>query len=215
MSTWTGSYLRRLDAVLVGPARARRDLVREAADHLEDATDAYLRAGYAPSEAERRAVADFGSLDQVAPAFQTSLAVASARRTTWLLFAVLAVQPFLWDGPIGVFASGAAPDGVLYRVLDTGVEWLGGLMLAASSVLLVATGFGNRYRRAGRGVARLVAGVALGAAVLITGSGIALTMIAGAPVAAHGLLLAMFIVAPMGVVAILAIRTRVAALERH
>ena len=78
-------YLAELDAALVGPRRVRRDLVREAGDHLEDATDAYRRAGRDSSEAERLAVRDFGTLDEIAPAFQTTLAVAASRRTAWLL----------------------------------------------------------------------------------------------------------------------------------
>ena len=91
-------YLAELDAALVGPARVRRDLVREAGDHLEDATEAYQRAGRDAGEAEHLALRDFGTLDEIVPAFQTTLAVAAARRTAWLLLGILAIQPFLWTG---------------------------------------------------------------------------------------------------------------------
>ena len=68
-------YVAALDSALNGPRRVRRGLVTEARDHLKDATDAYRRAGYETVEAERLAVADFGELDEVVPAFQTTLAV--------------------------------------------------------------------------------------------------------------------------------------------
>ena len=74
-------YVAALDSALDGPRRVRRGLVTEARDHLDDATDAYRRAGYETVEAERLAVADFGELDEVVPAFQTTLAVAASRRT--------------------------------------------------------------------------------------------------------------------------------------
>ena len=95
------AYVAALDRSLLGPRRVRRGLVQEARDHLDDASTSLSDAGYDRAEAERIAVADFGSLDQIVPAFQTTLAVASSRRTAWMLFAVLSIQPFLWDGPLG------------------------------------------------------------------------------------------------------------------
>lgn len=212
VSTAIVSYLRGLDDALVGPARARRELVREVGDHLEDAVEAYGRAGYDRPAAERQAVADFGSLDEIVPAFQTTLAVAAARRTAWLLFAVLAVQPFLWDGPIGLFATEADPGGVLYRILDVGVEWLGGLSFAVAVVLLAATGIGNPYRCAGRGVARLTSTVALVSAVSLTVTGATLALVGGVLVGKYGLLLVIFMAAPMSVLLVLGYRTRAASL---
>ena len=69
------AYLARLDAALVGPARTRRSLVREAADHLDDATAALVAAGWTEDDAARRAVEEFGPVAEVAAAFQTTLAV--------------------------------------------------------------------------------------------------------------------------------------------
>ena len=112
-------------------------------------------AGYDRAEAERIAVADFGSLDQIVPAFQTTLAVAASRRTAWMLFAVLAIQPFLWDGPLGP-DNGPPPTASLSRSSTTrrvGRRRDDRRALA----LLVATGVGNRWFAAGRGIARLTA----------------------------------------------------------
>ena len=148
-------YLAELDAALAGPRRVRRDLLQEASDHLDDATDAYLRGGYSRAEAERQAVTDFGTIDEVAPAFQTTLAVAASRRTAWILLGVLMVQPFAWDGPLSNHAE--PPDGLLFAILDKGVEYVGGAMIAAAVLLVIATGIGNRWFHAGRGIARLTA----------------------------------------------------------
>jgi hypothetical protein len=89
----TTHYLAALDRSLGGPSRVRRGLLREVGDHLEDATDAYRGAGYEQPEAERRAVADFGTIDQVLPGFRVTVAVASARRTALLLLVALGIQP--------------------------------------------------------------------------------------------------------------------------
>ena len=90
------------------------------------------------------------------PAFQTTLAVAASRRTAWMLLAVLSIQPFLWDGPLGP-DNGPAPDGAVFAILDHAVECGGGAMIIAALALLVATGIGNRWFSAGRGIARLTA----------------------------------------------------------
>ena len=189
-------YLAELDASLVGPARVRRDLVREAGGHLEDATDAYLRTGREPEEAERLALRDFGTLDEIVPAFQTSLAVAAARRTSLLLLGILSVQPFLWDGGLAS-ADSPAPDGLFYAVLDVFVEVVGGATIGAVVLLVLATGIGNRWFHAGRGIARLTGYVALGAAVLTKLSGIAMTVLSEGFSPLPWLMLGVFILVPM------------------
>jgi hypothetical protein len=199
-------YLADLDAALVGPGRVRRDLLQEARDHLTDATDAYRRAGYDTAEAERQAVADFGTVDEVAPGFQTTLAVASARRTAWLLLGILACQPFLWDGPLSV-SSAPAPDGLAYAVLDKGVEIIGALMITLAVLLVVASGIGNRWFHAGRGIARTTSFVAIGSAVLMKVTGISMALLNHGLGPAHWLMLFGCIVLPMSLTAISARRT--------
>ena len=200
------AYVAALDDALVGPARVRRGLVQEARDHLEDATDALRRAGHDRSYSEQQAVADFGALDEIVPAFQTALAVASARRTAWMLLVVLSAQPFLWDGPLGPVQK-PNPDGVVYSILDRGVEYGGGLMILFTLALVVATGVGNRWFAAGRGIARVTSFTALAAAVSIKVTGVSMLLLSSGGDPALWLLLVVFIVVPFSVTATQARRT--------
>ena len=199
------AYVAALDDALAGPARVRRDLVQEARDHLEDATDAFRRAGHDRSDSERLAVADFGELDEIVPAFQTTLAVAAARRTAWMLVAVLAIQPLLWDGPLG--PHGAAPDGWFFAFLDTSVEYVGGAMILVAIGLVLATGIGNRRYAAGRGIARITGFTTLGAAVMIKLMGVAMVLLSSGTQLGSWLLLLAFIVVPFSAAASQARRT--------
>ena len=202
----TASYVRHLDAALVGPRRSKRELLREAGDHLEDATEAYCAAGYDADAARAMAVADFGTVEEIAPSFQTTLAVASSRRTAWMLFGVLAIQPFLWDGPLG--PNHPDPEGLFYAILDSAVEYGGGLMILASVTLLVLTGIGNRWFAAGRGIAKVTSITAITSAVSIKLTGIAMVLLSGGLDEPGVLvLLAVFIIVPMSVTASHARRT--------
>ncbi|MBU2664787.1 hypothetical protein KOI35_14895 [Actinoplanes bogorensis] len=163
------TYVARLDAALVGPRRARRDLLQEAADHLDDATEALVGAGYPEAEARARAEADFGPVDVVAAGYQTTLAVAASRRTAWLLLAALIGQPFLWDEGIDLIglAHGSAPGTRTYAVLNETIEVVGGLMLLGAVAAVVAAGIGNRWVHAGRRIARATAALTLVAVVFL------------------------------------------------
>ncbi|MGL5819321.1 MAG: permease prefix domain 1-containing protein [Phycicoccus sp.] len=204
------AYLTRLDAALVGPRRARRSLIAEAAGHLEDATDAFAGTGLTPDAAARRAVTDFGDVELVAPAFQETLTVASSRRTAWLLLLALGYQPFLWDSGIDLSATlhetPPDPGSVLYATLDRGIELAGGLLIAAALLAVLATGVGRRWLPTARPVARATAAIAVAAAVVLPGLAAAMTVLSGAPIAfwAAGTLL---MAVPMAVVAASAHRT--------
>jgi hypothetical protein len=200
------AYVTALDHSLVGPRRVRRGLVQEARDHLDDASAALSDAGYDRAEAERIAVADFGDLDEIVPAFQTTLAVAASRRTAWMLLAVLSIQPFLWDGPLGP-DNGPSPDGAVFAILDHAVEYGGGAMIIAALALLVATGIGNRWFSAGRGIARLTAITTLVSATSIKLIGMAMVVLSSGTEPTAWLLLALFILVPFSVTASQARRT--------
>lgn len=200
------AYVTALDRELIGPRRVRRELVQEARDHLDDAAAAYCRAGHDRADAERLAVDDFGDLDEIGPAFQTTLAVASSRRTAWMLLAVLSIQPFLWDGPLGPHR--ADPDGLFYSILDHAVEYGGGLMILTAVALLVATGIGNRWFAAGRGIARFTSITAIVAAVSIKATGIAMVLLStGTSEPMVWLMFGVFILVPFSVTAAHARRT--------
>ncbi|WP_344104053.1 permease prefix domain 1-containing protein [Myceligenerans crystallogenes] len=201
------TYLDELGKALVGPARVRRDLLREAAGHLEDATEAHAAAGLTETDAAARAVADFGSVAEVAPGFQTTLAVASARRTAWLLFGVLVVQPFLWDGGLIRFDSTPAPGGPLYATLGTAVETTGAVTMALAALLLVATRIGARRAGTGRSLAVATAGVAMISAALMVGTGLALTALGAGRDPAGWILVTALVVVPMGFITASARRT--------
>lgn len=204
-------YVVRLGAALVGPRRARRDLLREVADHLEDASEAYVRAGLTEAEAGARAVADFGTVAEVAPGLQTTLAVASSRRTVALLLTVLGVQPFLWDsglaGLLGLDGAASEPSGRVYAVLDGLVEYGGGVVMAGALLLLVGCGIGNRWFHAGPRIALVTGWFGLAAAVVLPLIGLAMTALAARAEAGAWLLLVALLVAPLVLVGVSARRT--------
>ena len=179
------AYVAALDQSLVGPRRVRRGLVQEARDHLDDASTSLSGPGTTAPRRSGSRCADFGSLDQIVPAFQTTLAVAASRRTALMLFAVLAIQPFLWDGPTGA-GQRPAPGRPVLHVLDRGVEYGGGLMILTSLALLVAPpGSATDGSHAGRGIARLTSFTTIGAAVSMKLTAVAMVLLssAGSPVA--------------------------------
>lgn len=175
-------YLRRLDAALVGPRRARRSLVTEAADHLEDATDALVGAGCHRDDAARRAVDDFGTVAEVAPGFQETLVVASSRRTAWLMLLAMIGQPFLWDKGVHLAASleVGSSDAWGYHALDEAIELTGSLVIVGALLAMLATALGARWVRVRRPVARATGSFALGGAIVVAAECVALTAISGA-----------------------------------
>src|SRR5207244_7286136 len=78
-------YVAGLGAALRGPRRVKADLLVEARDSLVDAAEAYRAEGATQAEADRQAVAEFGTLAEIVPAYQAELAVAQGRRTALLI----------------------------------------------------------------------------------------------------------------------------------
>lgn len=175
------SYLHDLDRALVGPRRVKAGLIREADDHLTDASEAYLEAGYDADAAVARAVDDFGPVDEIAAAFQTTLAVAASRRTAWILLGALAIQPFLWDGGLNLSErhrpTADAQPGLAF--LDMAIEVLGGMVMVGAVLAILGTGIGNRWFRAGRTIARVTAVFTLAACALVTSTAVSMVLLAG------------------------------------
>jgi hypothetical protein len=143
--TTVEAYLSELDATLRGPRRVKADLLAEARDSLDDAAEAYRRAGADACVARAKAVADFGGVAEVAPGYQAVLSVAQGRRTALLVFGVLAMQPFVW-GPAGPsFASGQSSPGGVFELVDTVIETLGAVGMGLSLLGVLACGTGVRY----------------------------------------------------------------------
>lgn len=140
------AYVAGLGRALRGPRRLRRDLVAEARDGLVDAAEAYEEAGLARPEAERRAVADFGDVAEIAPGYQAELTVAQGRRTVLMLIAVVAAQPLLWRGWWPWFKSyPEAAGGPAYRLLNEAMPWIGGGTILAAILAALTLGLGSRY----------------------------------------------------------------------
>jgi hypothetical protein len=142
-------YIGGLSTRLVGPRRAKRDLIGEARDGLVDAVDAYVDAGLTPAEAASRAVADFGRYPQVVPSFQTELAALQGRRTA-LLVAIsmptaMMLSRLMWTGGP---SSGPAPSH--YMVLAHAFDVLQVTAAIMAALTLLGYGWGSRYLPAER-----------------------------------------------------------------
>jgi hypothetical protein len=161
-------YVAELERALVGPRRAKRELLREVRDHLTDSVEAYSDAGLDEAAAQRRAVADFGRVAEIREEYQTELAVAQARRTALLSLAVIAVQPVVWQEGWPWFAGDAdQSDGAFYSVLDRILESLGGVAIALAVLVVLACGVGSRYRPARRSTVRLTGVLTLATCVTL------------------------------------------------
>jgi hypothetical protein len=75
------AYLDELGARLLGPRRRRAQILAELGDGLNQATDQHLNAGMSAQQSQAAAVAQFGSPEAVADAFEGELATVYARRT--------------------------------------------------------------------------------------------------------------------------------------
>ncbi|MFF5174335.1 permease prefix domain 1-containing protein [Micromonospora sp. NPDC000089] len=167
--------LRELDDRLRGPARVKHELLVELRDALTDAAEAYRAAGLSAVEAERRAVAEFGSPVRLAPAYQAELAAAALRTlsTRALLVALLLVAAgdLTWRG--SSWSDGPRPPaGYLLLSASMHVIWLtaAGLALAA----LAAGALGARRGRAEPPGGRLLGWGLTGVLVVGVTSGLAL-----------------------------------------
>jgi hypothetical protein len=161
-------YLHELERRLHGPAAARAELLAEARDSLHDSVEAHRCAGLGAGVAERRAVAEFGALDEVAPGYQTELALVQGRRTAGLLL-VMPLLVVMWD-LVWWFkpATGepAPPAAVLFGRLWDGIALL---CLAGAAVAVAATGRALPRVRAPRRTVRLTGMAALAAGTAATG----------------------------------------------
>ncbi|MGW4128952.1 permease prefix domain 1-containing protein [Amycolatopsis japonica] len=91
------AYLGELRTRLDGPASAKRDLLREARDGLNDAADAYRDGGWSEHEAQRRAVHDFGPVHLIARDYQAELGMHSGTRTLWKLILGVPMMQLAWE----------------------------------------------------------------------------------------------------------------------
>ncbi|OOC06543.1 hypothetical protein B0293_13160 [Amycolatopsis azurea DSM 43854] len=91
------AYLGELRTRLDGPVTAKRDLLREARDGLNDAADAYRDGGWSEDDAQRRAVEDFGPVHLIARDYQAELGMHSGTRTLWKLILGVPMMQLAWE----------------------------------------------------------------------------------------------------------------------
>lgn len=152
-----------LDRSLHGPARLRRDMLREVSEGLTDAAEAYRDAGVAARRADELAVHDFGPVAGVAAQLQGELAAAQARRVALLLTVTFPALLVSWDlaWSSGVEWGHAAPS--LIRVLAWTQDAVSAAVAVTAAGLLL---LGLRRTAAPGRVAAAVGGTALGSVVL-------------------------------------------------
>lgn len=166
-------HLHLLSGQLHGPRRLKADLLTEARHGLDDAVEGHRDTGLNDAEARRRAVAEFGSVSELAGAYQVELAALTTRRMSirivviWLMLlltADLMWQGAPWDG---------TPPPAGYRLLSASVTWAwaaAGVTACAAYLHLIWTARRGRpggfwtSRAVGRGLTgALMLGAGLGA----------------------------------------------------
>lgn len=169
-------YVSAVGSGLRGSARLREDMLTEIRDALEDAAESHQSHGAGTPEAQRLAVAEFGSAPRIAAGLQEVLALAQARRTALLLLVVLGTQN-LSANLMGRFGGwqqlwGAAEPGAAYRWLAQATDVFGLLALLAAVATLVLLRQGARHPGIRQVVVRLTAVLASGviATTLVCGS---------------------------------------------
>lgn len=150
---------------LRGPARLRRSMLAETRAGLLDAAAAHRDAAVA--------VAEFGSVAEIAPAYQAELTAAQSRRTALLLVALFPAMVLGWDllWSSGVAWTGPAPTAVrlLARVQDL-VSW--GITALAATLLVLTL----RSRADERRLALAAGGLGALGAVLCGGTAVAMNL---------------------------------------
>ncbi|MFY1659581.1 permease prefix domain 1-containing protein [Micromonospora sp. WMMD1274] len=138
--------LHELSARLHGPNRLKADLLAEARHALEDAVEAYRDGGLPRAEAQRRAVAEFGSDAQLVPGFQADLAVGALRglalRTLVVAVVLIAAGDLTWQGSSW---SGGPPPPQSYLLLSASLNGIWGVVAALALIALLVGPLAARW----------------------------------------------------------------------
>lgn len=162
-------FVAELGRELRGPRALRRDVLAEVRDGLHDAAEAH---GDHP-DAAARAVAEFGTVAELAPLHQAELTAAQARRTALVVTVLFPALVLGWDllWSHGVAWTGPAPPavGALASIQDVA----GATAAAFGLGLLLAT---LRPRAHPRRLAAATAAVGLGAAVVCVATAVVMNL---------------------------------------
>jgi hypothetical protein len=200
-------YLAALSKELRGPRRRKADLLAEARDHLTDATEAFEADGFDRYDAEKHAVADFGSIEDVAPGYRSELAITQSRRTAMMLLMALIIQPIVWQSGAWIWTSGPDHATPLNDLLQTVVRAIGMVVIAGAVLAVLGTGIGVRHPIVREHLSRVTALFTLTGSALIAAIGVTMTATsdhaAGLP--AYGVV-GTFVVLPLALVSVQAAR---------
>lgn len=191
------AYVDEFAAALRAPQRVKRDLVTEVHDSLVDAVEAYEDRGLARHEAEQQAVAEFGDVAELAPAYQAEIALAQGRRAALQVMGVVAAQPLIWDVWEMVDPARDAAPSAGYLVVDRMASWIGLAVMVGAALAFLATGVGARVFGAQRAVARCAGWFTLSAATVLVSSGVLLTILSASPSVAVVAWMLSFLALPM------------------
>ncbi|HXV92004.1 MAG TPA: permease prefix domain 1-containing protein [Pseudonocardia sp.] len=133
-----------LRRALRGPTRRKRCLLAEARDGLLDAAAAHRARGADPGTAARRAVAEFGTVAELAPGYQAELSAAQGRRTAVLAGLAFPGMTVGWDLLWSSGVSWGGPVSEQVRVMATAQDATAGAVAVAAIVGLVLLGLGAR-----------------------------------------------------------------------
>lgn len=205
--TSVDDYLTSLGKALPGPRRKKADLLAEARDHLTDATEAFEADGLDRTAAERAAVADFGELSDVVPAYREELSVAHSRNTAALLLGVLLLQPLIWQPGLWAWNQDTTAPSELSVLLEHAIRWVGGTAIGGAVLAVLATSFGQRWAVVRQWGIRVTAIFAMVSAVVVSIGGLAMSLAAHGPAGSLDLVpVSAFVLIPLSVVALQARR---------
>ncbi|MEV4895479.1 permease prefix domain 1-containing protein [Nonomuraea sp. NPDC055795] len=172
-------YVTDLGRALYGPTGPRRDMVVEARDSLVDTADAYEADGLAREEAERLAVQEFGSVEEIAPEYQSELTACAGRRLAGLLFVSVPLTALAWSMIWQVFPldpSTWAQKPAWFGAISLALDLVQVAVGVGGGLSLLALGRGARLLPKARLVTRSLGGLVLAMLALTTILGMILTI---------------------------------------
>ncbi|WP_037969778.1 permease prefix domain 1-containing protein [Streptosporangium amethystogenes] len=152
-------YVTGLGHALRGPRGPRLDMITEARDSLLDTAEALEGDGLEREEAERAAVEEFGTIEEIAPGYQEELSIAAGRRLAVVLFLTVPLTTAMWSliwkvFPAAPMAYETRPD--WFVPVARGLDILQMLIGVLGGVALFALGRGLRRIRRPRLVTRFL-----------------------------------------------------------
>jgi hypothetical protein len=200
-------YLAALSKQLRGPRRRKADLLAEARDHLTDATEAFEAGGFDRYDAQKQAVADFGTIEDVAPGYRSELAISHSRRTAMMLLLALLIQPIVWQSGAWIWTQDETSSSALNDLLQVVVRDVGSVVIVGAVLAVLGTGIGQRLPLVREHLSRVIAIFTLAGSALIAVIGVTMTATSThAPgVPAYGIVGA-FVVLPLALVSAQAAR---------